>query len=353
LNLSNLTVRNFRNIEGLTVALSPKINFISGLNGAGKSSILEAIYLLTNGRSFRGGYRQSLIREGSSGFLIKASAMDRDDVKTEIQVVREGRQQKLTLNGNNVRNRSTLVKQLPLLVFSQEVLAGFIDTSQSRRNILDWCLFHVEPHYHAELGQYKTSLDHYVAALKSPSMDELQWMALLAEVGEKLTAFRAAMAVRVGDRLKSLLSSFKNLPLVEIDYRFGWNSAKSLLDELELRRADHLKLGYCAVGPHRSDLKFHSNKGDSKNWASRGQTKAYYYLLIIAVLSVVADDTGRAPVFLVDDLWAEFDDEVAESMIGVTTTLGGQTIFTGTDVSEAVRKHFDLALFHVKQGALV
>jgi DNA replication and repair protein RecF len=353
LNLSNLTVRNFRNIEELNVFLSPHINFICGLNGAGKSSILEAIYFLTNGRSFRGGYRQSLIRDGASGFFIKALATDSTEGKNEIQAVREGRQQKLTLNGNTVRNRSTLVKRLPLLVFSQEVLEGLIDTSQSRRNLLDWCLFHVEPHYHAELSQYRASLDHYVAALKSPSMDESQWMTVLAEAGEKLASVRAGMAVRVGRRMGSLLSSFNNLPAVDIDYRFGWNKAKDLLDELKLRRADHLKLGYCAVGPHRSDFKFYSKKGDSKTWASRGQTKAYYYLLIISVLSVVAEDTGRVPVFLVDDLWAEFDEQVAESMIEVTAALGGQTIFTGTIASEAIKKQLNLALFHVKQGVLV
>ena len=329
------------------------MNFVCGQNGAGKSSILEAVYLLTNGRSFRGGYRQALTREGDSGFLIKALLEDGGEGNSELQFLREGSKQRLIFNNNTVKSRSSLIKQLPLLIFSQETLTDLIDTSQARRNILDWCLFHVEPHYHSELAKYKTTLDQYSAALKSPALDEVQWMSFLADVGSRLSATRTSMATRVAERVRSLLRSFDNLPKISVDYRPGWEQSKGLLDELKARRADHVRLGYCTVGPHRSDLRFRSDRGDSSNWASRGQIKAYYYLLFVSVLSLVAEDTGRAPIVLVDDLWAEFDDGLAQLMVDVTVALGGQSIFTGTVIPDNLIKRFDVALFHVKQGVLV
>lgn len=347
-----LNVRGLRNIAALELKLSPGCNVIFGENGAGKSSLLEAVFILTNGKTFRGGYRQSLVMEGQSGYRLNGHLVDDQGFESNIKVVREGKQSRIFLRNRAITNRSALVRHAPTLVFSQETLAKQIESAAGRRSLLDWCLFHVEPDYHTLLNSYRLSLNQYNASLRYRLADQGQWRSEVAAAGERLDLARQPALEMVVGKFAASVEKFSRIPAAELEYRRGWLMDQDLESELNSRAKDHGDSGYCSTGPHRCDLKIRGPRGDVHNWASRGQLKAYYYLLSLAFLSVVAETSGEIPIILVDDLRAEFDEAVAAHMLSLTLEFNGQVLVTGSADLQRLAELPEAAMFHVEQGAV-
>jgi len=349
--LNALSVVGFRNIDSADLLFSSDNSFLYGPNGAGKTSLLEAVFLLTNGKSFRGGGRQSLVGEGSSGVALRGLVRDDKGINSELRAVRYGKDTKILLNGTALRNRSQLLRHVPVLAFSQETLSRQISSSGSRRNILDWCLFHVEPGYHTVFEEYRSVLSHYNAALRK-GIDIGPWVEALVGSGIAVHKFRMRIGQALQDRFDSSQGKVVGLPAVALEYKRGWPEEATLPNHFAARAKEHQRLGYCSSGPHRGDLRIRGSRGDALNWASRGQIKAYYYLLFIAMLDLVKSGIGIRPIALIDDLWSEFDSGLSSQMVDITVSNGGQSIFTGIERRKSIITRHRMGLFHVEQGSV-
>ncbi len=347
-----LSINGLRNIEAQKLSLSPGANFFYGENGAGKSTFLEALFLLANGKSFRGGYRQSLVKEGLSGFNIQATLCDEEGINTELKIIRQGKERRIFLNNSVITNRSELVRHTPSLIFCQESLSALVTTSTGRRALLDWCLFHVEPGYHSAIEQFRVVMGQYNAALRKGQATGALWIEEYARAAEKLDGYRQEITRQIVDQYSSARQGIDNIPVVEVSYRRGWPAESSLADVLKARFGEHLSQGFCPIGPHRADLRLKSTRGDVQNWASRGQVKAYFFLLFMAVIKVLANQTGQSAIVLIDDLWAEFDQSTASRMVDLAMALNGQVFFTSATREEALLQRYNMTLFHVEQGAV-
>jgi len=272
--------------------------------------------------------------------------------RSQLEMVRQGRESRLSLDKVNVKSRSVVLRHTPLLIFSQETLTRQISSSIGRRGVIDWCLFHVEPRYHLVLRKYRTALAQYNASLRQAGGDRGHWMGLLAQTGNELHSYRETITRTVDRTVHEISEAFHDMPDVRFEFKAGWAKSDDLLSVLKTKERDHSRLGYCSTGPHRSDLRIRSDRGEIQDWASRGQIKAYYYFLFLALMVIVADQTENIPIALIDDIWAEFDDSVAARMVGVTTGLKGQAIFTGTRRMDEVVSQYNMAVFHVKQGSV-
>jgi len=351
-HITGLQIKGLRNIDRVTVEPCTGVNLFFGINGAGKTTVLEAIYLTGNAKSFRPGYSQSLVNEKTTGFKVSANAIRGDGSLTDVEIFREGKVRKILINKARVVSRSSLVKQFPVMFFGHESLASQVSFSEARRGFFDRCLFHVEPLYHSHYADYVSALSQFKAGLRSGNAVQSIWNYPLASAGEQLHTYRLDCFLKLQKLFSENLDHFPDLPKVKMVYRSGWGSGHGLGEWLNIKATEHFKLGYCTVGPHRADLQIRGDKGEVKNWASRGQLKVYYGLYFLAFLRYLVAYGRALPIVLLDDLWAEMDESIAEKFLSLVFECNLQLFVSSIKDRPGLTDLFPIQRFHVERGTV-
>ncbi|MBL4623492.1 MAG: DNA replication and repair protein RecF [Immundisolibacteraceae bacterium] len=350
MRIKSIEVLGLRNIVSSLLTPGSRGNLISGGNGAGKTSLLEAIYLLGNAKSFRGTNGQSLVNETTKSLKISARVVRPDHSNADFQLVKAGSNKRISINNKPVPNRSTLVRQFPIMFFGHETVSAQISTPQARRVFFDWLLFHVEPDFLAAYSNYGGLLNHFKAGLRNSHKDSELWNVNLAEAGEELHKIRSSIFEELKIIYQQELSFFCELPNVDLVYRNGWATEHALADWLSMRHKDHVRLGYCTVGPHRADFQLRSRRGEVKTWASRGQLKVYYGLYFLTILKYFLRVSDSRPLVLIDDLWAEMDSVLAGKFLKKIMDSECQVFLTSIEDRKELVNQYDMSRFHVEQG---
>ena len=233
MKLSELQITNLRNITSARLIFHPNINVISGVNGSGKSSFLEALYLLGCGHSFRTRDVSALISHKKDALTVYAKADDgqRISIQKSLDIPTVA-----LLNGLPCTARSELASFLPSHVFYQDIFQ-LIDAGPTvRRELLDWGLFHVEQSYHSLWNNYRRVLKQRNSLLKQKSSIQqvLPWNSKLAELANKLDVYRAQYFQRLVVEFDKIIRQLTNVHCT-LQYYKGWdkkNEAKSLEDIL-------------------------------------------------------------------------------------------------------------------------
>ena len=352
MQINRLEIAGLRNISSGLVLPGGSGNLIYGANGAGKTTVLESIYLLGNAKSFRGGSGQSLVNETSSGLKISAKVLQPDQSFVDFQFSRHGAEKKISVSNSSVPNRSTLVRLLPTMFFGHESVSAQVTSPEARRTFFDWLLFHVEPTFLPVYSHYANLFKQLKASLRGRQRSGEIWNAHLGEAGERFNRLRKGVFEELKLAYQLELESFPGLPGVELVYRCGWGVEYKLGEWLAQRYQDHLRLGYCTVGPHRADFQFRSERGEVKAWASRGQLKAYYGIYFLAVLKYFLKHSQSRPLVLVDDLWAELDSDLANQILLKIMGCHCQVFLTSIGPREELVAQYDMSTFHVEHGSI-
>ena len=347
-----LKITQFRNLSYLH--LNPhRFNFIIGQNGSGKTSILEAIYYLTHGRSFRTHKLNKLIQQGNTSTVVFAELDGSQTQKLGAQRL-PGKTQ-IKLNGNIVRNSSELAYLFPVKIINQDIHDLIQANPNIRRSFVDWGVFHVEPQYAEIWKQYRSSLSQRNAALRNrASSREIQvWDRPLAEAGEMINEYR-----------RSYLASFEKVVVKRIQLRkefkefywkwhSGWEGGGLLIEALDATLAKDRERGFTQVGPHKAELTFYLGDELLRDKVSRGQQKWIAMELTLSQLELLAERKLAACV-LVDDLASEFDSDFESNILDRLRQLQFQTFVTliEKDFREAWIQDSD-QLFHVEHGSIL
>jgi len=244
MHLTRLDVSNVRNLASVHLEPATGINYFYGENGAGKTSLLEAISLLSVGRSFRSGKITTVIRGDDEELTVSGSV--RDDLRetsNQVGISRQKDSMVARIDGQNISRLSALATAVPIVVIStknHELVEG---GPGERRQFLDWILFHVEPNYVKISKRYKLTLSQRNAVLRSGGSAEMisAWNNELAESGEVIAQQRQVVCQQVSECLQSfseLLPMDSILP--ELQYRRGWAEGQALLENLE-NAVDNMK----------------------------------------------------------------------------------------------------------------
>ena len=326
--LRRLQVTDFRCLHRAEFELDPAFTLISGPNASGKTSLLEAIYLLGRGRSFRTRRPEHLIRAGAECLLLfgEISAGER---RTPVGL--EGAQGRLRarVGGERASSLAALAAVFPVQIIDPEVHRLIEDGPAHRRRFLDWGVFHVEPHFLEHWQRYRHALEQRNAGLRSgaPRAAVAAWDAPLAAAGEALSAARARYVERLAPVAATLAQRLLGLDLTFV-YRRGWPPSETLVEALA-RSAEHeLALGRTAVGPHRAELALRLGGVPVKDRISRGQQKLLAAALLLAQLDLFPEESAVRPTLLLDDPAAELDDPSLEALIGTVRNAGVQLIVT-------------------------
>ncbi|WP_222566112.1 DNA replication/repair protein RecF [Novilysobacter antarcticus] len=367
-----LDIRDLRAFREIRVDLGPGVNFFSGDNGAGKTSVLEALHLMAYGRSFRGRVRDGLVRDGEPALEVfveweEMQAAASGAVQSPAQRVaprqrkaglrHSGQEWSGRLDGETVTQLGELCAALAVITFEPGSHALITGPAEIRRRFLDWGLFHVEHQFFATWRRYSRALKQRNALLKTraPRAHLDTWDHELVESGEPLNRFRQSYLDALQPAFCELMREMAPaLGECRLHYAPGWRCDEMpLADALLLARERDLHSGFTSVGPHRADWRIQFGTIPGRDALSRGQAK----LTALAALLSQADHftvrTGQLPIIAFDDLASELDRSHQHRVLSRLVATGAQVLITGTEVPAVLSESgVDFAVFHVEHGSV-
>jgi len=349
MHIKKLQVENFRNLEDVALELHPALNFFYGDNGAGKTSVLEALVVMARGKSFKTGQAEELTGKSDRIFRIFCELVyaGRDH---RMGLERNGRQWKARKDGQDVALLSTLTRLLPLILIEPNSHLLVSGTPDGRRRYLDWGVFHVEHNFLEVWRRFSRALKQRNAALRAGQTEILDGIeAVLADSGEQLHQMRVRYLQQLTTRFSALADSAatRELKDLSLDYEPGWKSG-TLLEALRRTRQRDLEQGATSQGPHRADLQMNRKGRTIRTLLSRGEQKSLAAMLLLTQAHLLAE-RGEAPLVLLDDLASEFDAEHFRSTLEQALICAGQIWITGTTLPTLDREG---KAFHVEHGAV-
>jgi len=349
LQIKSLRIENLRNLERATLQPHPRFNIIFGRNGAGKTTVLESMVVLSRGRSFRTTQASELIGNGGNYFRVYAEAESDQRVAYKMGLERSSKQWRGRLNGQDLVQLSQLTRVLPLVLMEPNSHLLVSGAPEVRRKYLDWGMFHVEQEFLETYRRYSKILKQRNAALRQrqagvlDSIDEVfcQW-------GERLDGMRKVHCAAVSEQAKPLLKSLSPaLDGFSLVYSQGWRR-KSLLQSLKEGRERDLLRGSTGSGPHRGDISLSFHETPARNLLSRGEQKILAATLLLSQAAILSR-MGEKPVVLLDDLASEFDQVHFENVLTRCLEWGSQVWISGIQKFSSDEEH---KVFHVERGVV-
>lgn len=352
MRLKELRVANLRVLEDVALELAPGWNTFIGDNGAGKTSVLEAVFLLTHGRSFRNGARDALSRIGSSGFAVYANVQRSGGLEHRLGLARIGNRLEARVGGEPA-TLSELVQRAAALCFepgSHELISG---GAELRRRAVDWGVFHVEHAFVQQWRRYQRALKQRNVCLRSGTPDEVlePWEIEMAETGQQISTFRTHYVEQLRPHITEFLDTFlPELGAAVFSFEQGWDSEKKLIDVMQQNRQKDRERGYTTRGPHRADWSLTFSGAPRREHLSRGQEKLCALAIGLAQARCYAETHDEWPILCFDDMAAELDRGHQQRLISAIQGSGAQVLITGTELDRI--GHPDGRVFHVEQGSV-
>ncbi len=351
--LGRLEISDFRCLRSVQLTCDPGLNVVSGANASGKTSLLEAIWFLGRGRSFRSRRRDSLVRQASAGLSVFAEI---NTVTGQVHRLGAGYAAKglrARLNGETVRAVSVLAHHLPVQLIDPHVHRLIEGGPGERRQFLDWGLFHVEQGFLDDWTRFRKALRQRNALLRHPAKArELPvWESQLADNGESLSASREDYVRRLQPLLQETVKRILGDVEVELRYQRGWPAGETLLDALARLRASEHQSGVTRSGPHRGDVEILIDGVAAAERVSRGQEKILASCMVLAQQQLYAQASGDQGVLLLDDLASELDQRYLSRFMAVLCELPAQKFLTviSAEVLSGLLP-LESKMFHVEQG---
>jgi DNA replication and repair protein RecF len=364
MRVTRLEVRGLRRFGEVRLEPSAGLNVITGDNGAGKTSLLEALHLMAYGRSFRGRVRDGLVRAGESALevFVEWQEVVRDATGPSERPRRaglrhSGQHWSGRLDGATVAHLGELCAALAVVTFEPGSHALITGAAEGRRRYLDWGLFHVEPDFLGLWRRYARALKQRNALLKARTGDAQldSWDHELVDAGEPLDRHRQNYLDALQPRFAALLAELAPaLGPTALSYQPGWRREESsLADALLLARERDRVLGYSSVGPHRADWRLGFASLPGRDALSRGQTKLTALAALLAQAGHHAEACGEWPLVALDDLASELDRPHQTRVLQQLLGTGAQVFITGTELPPSlIALGSDFTRFHVEHGAL-
>ncbi|HET9863334.1 MAG TPA: DNA replication/repair protein RecF [Steroidobacteraceae bacterium] len=350
MSLAELRIENLRCVRSASLEFSPELNLIAGENGAGKTSILEAIFLLGRGRSFRTRSSDRLIRYGAPRLTVYGRTDDAPPRQAGVEVSADGGT-RARINGEDAESLIELSGVIPVQAIDPEIHKLVDQGPERRRRWLDWLVFHVEPSFVAHWGRYQRALKQRNAALRSGSREIDSWDSELIPNAIAITEARRRTLERLLPRLTKAFERFGKLE-VSVGFTAGWSADLGFDDALRLHRDRDRERGTTTLGPHRADVTLRRSHRAARESLSRGQQKLTAVAMIVTQLQLLREEQGLRAVLLLDDPAAELDEKNLLRLFDELSALQCQMIATSLTPETALFQA-PKATFHVEQGRVV
>ncbi|MHB1946683.1 MAG: DNA replication/repair protein RecF [Gammaproteobacteria bacterium] len=353
--LIRLDITDFRNLLSIKLEPLPRgFNLIYGKNGSGKTSLLEAIYYLSLGRSFRSSAISRVIRNTADKFALFAHILHRSSQSIPIGVERhKSGDVKIRISGKDVRSTAELADLTPVQLINSNCF-NLLEAPGFRRKYLDWGAFYLSQDFIRHWRAFDRALKQRNAALRGQlSRPELDvWTQKLIESAASLDHMREEYVTNLFPLLLKTINELLTIHDLEISYQPGWDNAQSYQDILSQSIDKDRYLGYTQYGPHRADFKINVNKMPAKDILSRGQQKLFVCAMLLAQGTLLHSYTNKRPIYLVDDLPAELDSTSRSNLMSLLSRQEAQVFVTTVEreILDANLIQSPMKMFHVEHG---
>ncbi|WAT15022.1 DNA replication/repair protein RecF [Xanthomonas fragariae] len=359
MHVVRLSIHRLRRFETVELCPASSLNLLTGDNGAGKTSVLEALHVMAYGRSFRGRVRDGLIQQGASDLEVFVEWRERSGEAGQRSrragLRHSGHEWTGRLDGQDVTQLGSLCAALAVVTFEPGSHVLINGGGEPRRRFLDWGLFHVEPDFLALWRRYARALKQRNVLLKQGAQPRMldTWDHELAESGETMTSRRLRYLERLQDRLIPMANAIApSLNLSALSFAPGWKHHEvSLADALFLARERDRQNGYTSQGPHRADWVPVFDVLPGKDALSRGQAKLTALACLLAQAEDFAYERGEWPVIALDDLGSELDRHHQARVLQRLASAPAQVLITATEIPPGLADAGALLhRFHVEHG---
>ena len=358
--ISSLTLTNFRNYRKEQIEFSPHTNVIYGDNAQGKTNILEAVYIFSQGRSHRTKTDGELIRFGEDFAKLGLEFHDAErDYKAVLQIIKNGKKN-IRINGVQITRLSMLMNYLNAVMFSPEDLTLVKGSPSARRRFTDAAISQLYPRYLTSLIDYHKALMQKNSLLKTLKTSDARsdtmlsvWNDRLAAEAEKIIKYRLEF-VKLINSFASRVQSEISKEKLEIEYlpgvKCGAYDKDTIYNYFEQNRYREIKLASAQVGVQRDDLVISVNGKDARLYGSQGQQRTAALSMKIAQADYIENIKNEYPVLLLDDIMSELDAHRRAYL--AERIRGRQVLITSTDTD--LKFSTDRTrLIHIKGGTVI
>lgn len=357
MSVSKLFTQNFRNLHDSTIVFHPDNNFIVGDNGSGKSSLLEAIFYLGHGKSYRTSKVDNIACYEKSKFVV--SIKDNNDYQLGISRDLSTGSTDIKVNGERQSRLSELAKNIAVQIVTPESFKLFFGGPKERRRFIDLGLFHVKHEFSSQWRDFSRVLKQRNACLRSTKNQSMldYWTDIFCQhsvnVADSRSEYIDSFILELNIWSKLLLPSISDK--INVQYLQGWNQKKELLDVLHLNQEREIHQGFSLYGAHKFDVRFVINRTSIDMLLSRGQQKLFLLALTFAQAKLIERVNRVKPILLIDDIGAELDINSRTLLSKAIEQLNCQVIITAIDkfvLEPFVSSNKNYKMFHVKHGEI-
>jgi DNA replication and repair protein RecF len=346
MSIKNLALHNIRSYETYSTKLDPRVTLILGPNGVGKTTLLEGIYYLCQGTSFRGRDRDMIAHSKQFGEL-KLVGADAAERRSKLNIIEQDKIQKTFFINNKKTARIPLQQRLPVVLFEPNELRLLSSSPQRRRDFFDGIIARLSPTYQTLLNRYNRTLLQRNELLKRQS--ELTheawsnhlfaWDVKFAELAQKIVSHRQEFLHLSNQRLSGIYSKMADKDhSISAAYHSNLpkkNYQQNILHTLHRNvNADAIR-GYTSVGPHRDDILISLDEHVAVESASRGEMRTIMLSYKLLEVNLQANTHHTPPLILMDDVFSELDQTREEKLMNAIKDY--QTIITATDLRESLK----------------
>lgn len=340
-SVKTLHVKHIRSHAEYSIDFSPEVTIITGANGSGKTSLLEAVYISLQGTSFRGSDRD-LLQQDTPWWKID-SILDDQQVRTiKFDPARTTGRKQFVIDSKTTA-RMPAKEKYPVVLFEPEDLRLLHGSPARRRQFIDRFISQLNPFYGPSLRKYERALKQRNNLLKSSYVQDDQlfaWNVALAEHGAYIIEQRIAFIEQINQNLSTLYQDIAGTHddvSIHYSHTFVSDIKQKLLNELHAHLERDRHLGSTSVGPHRHDVIFEINASPAIATASRGEVRTIVLALKFLEVSITEQLTGKTPIVLLDDVFSELDAKRQRALS--ERTKGYQIIMTSTHVTRDITEH--------------
>jgi DNA replication and repair protein RecF len=359
--ISNLYIRNFRNIEKLELCFNKSANFLKGYNGAGKTNIIESIYCLSSIKSFRNAKDCDMVKKGDILYFIKCIVEDEKIYSYEIGFSLTDKKKKLKIDGNEISKSYDYYGKIPSVVFSPIDIELVNGTGDIFRKYIDGVICKYDRDYFINLQNYRKCIHSRNIILRKNSDNSKKtkelyvWNEMMANLIEQIMKTRKYF---LNDYLIFFKKSYNEISGNDEDLDIKYyqsvksENKESILDEINKSLNKDVSLGYTCLGPHRDRYIFINEKGfDFTKVSSQGQKRTASISFKIAESGILQKSISKKSIFLVDDIFSELDIKRQKNLLRFLNG-GNQIFFTMTDISKELLSTFESCnVYNIDKGS--
>ncbi|MBU3915699.1 DNA replication and repair protein RecF [bacterium] len=336
--INSLYLKNYRNYNEFSVNFCPGINFIHGMNGQGKTNLVESLYYITHLRSFRTSKMEDLVSYNKDHSII-SSILTKQEVSHEVGINIHNNHKKVIIDSKNVGLTSEYIKNFFSILFSPDQLAFFKEYPQERRNFFDRILLLFDQEYVQKIKEFNRIKKQKGILLRKGNAKDIHiWNKLLSSVIPKITISRKTIVEKINNTISSI---FNNLTGRHEHLQVGYKSdfeersvinESDIFDFLSQKMETELSKGYLYYGPHKDNFWMTLDEKRDKQSFSQGEYRISFLSLQLAINGIFSKILDFKPIILLDDIFSELDEEVFQKTIEFISRESNQVFITSTRI---------------------